>query len=88
MARQSSMQDFCRLPKHFLNKARQLCDELMFDLHPVINLAKTKDDMANTETSFSFVSHAPNRLADAYLELSTKACTTHRGGLLRRGRWD
>ena len=51
-----TMQDFCRLPKHFLNKARQLCDELMFDLHPVIDLAKTKDDMANTETGFSFVS--------------------------------
>jgi hypothetical protein len=83
-----TMQDFCRLSKHFLDKAAQICDELMFDLHPPINLVETKDDMANTETGFSFVSHPGNRLADAYLGLSTKACTTRRGGLLRQGRWD
>jgi hypothetical protein len=42
----------------------------------------------NTSYRFSFVHHPGNHLSEAYLELSTRACTTRRNGLLREGRWN
>ncbi|KAK5292262.1 hypothetical protein LTR16_001987 [Cryomyces antarcticus] len=83
-----TVQDFCSLVKHFLSTAEELCNSLMFDLDPVIDLAKLKDDMTNVQSGFSFVQHPDNGLADAYLDLSAKACTSRRDGLLREDRWD
>jgi hypothetical protein len=77
------MESFRRLAEHFLVKAEELCDDLMFGLNPVIDFAKVKDDLTNTQYGFSFVQHPSNKLADAYLDLSTKACTTRRNGLFR-----
>jgi hypothetical protein len=83
-----TMESFRGLAEHFLAKAEELCDDLMFGLSPVIDLAKVKDDLSNTQYGFSFVQHPANNLADAYLDLSTKACTTRRNGLFRDNRWD
>jgi hypothetical protein len=82
------MQDFRNLAKHFISKAAELCDELMFDLKPEIDLSRVKDDIANTQSRFSFVQHPHNKLEDAYFELSAKACETRRNGLFRDRRWD
>jgi hypothetical protein len=60
----------------------------MFDLNPDIDLSKVKDDMTNTQYGFSFLQYLDNKLADAYLDLSTKACTTCRNRLFRQGCWD
>jgi hypothetical protein len=83
-----TMESFRGLAEHFLVKAEELCDDLMFGLNPVIDLAKVKDDLTNTHYGFSFVQHPVNKLADAYLDLSAKACTTRRNGLFRENRWD
>jgi hypothetical protein len=83
-----TMESFRGLAEHFLTKAEELCDDLMFGLDPLIDLAKVKDDLTNTKYGFSFVQHPANKLTDAYLDLSTKACTTRRNGLFRENRWD
>ena len=49
------MKSFRELAKHFLVKAKELCDDLMFGLNPVIDLAKVKDNLTNTYYGFSFV---------------------------------
>jgi hypothetical protein len=76
------------LAKYFLTKADELCNTVMFDLIPDIDLSSIKDDLGNAQHGFSFVQHPQNKLADAYLELSSKACTTRRGGLVKNGHWD
>ena len=43
-----TMESFRGLAEHFLTKAEELCDDLMFGLNPVIDLAKVKDDLTNT----------------------------------------
>jgi hypothetical protein len=84
-----TMVSFRQLAEHFLSKAEALCDDLMFGLDPVIDLTKVKDDLTNTQYGFSFIQHPDNnKLADAYLDLSAKACTTRRNGLFRENRWD
>ncbi len=82
------MESFRGLAEHFLTKAEELCDDLMFGLDPVIDLANIKDDLSNTQYGFSFIQHPANKLTDAYLTLSTNACTAHRNGLFRENRWD
>ena len=83
-----TMKRYRGLARHFLAKAEALSNSLMFDLRPNIDLISLKDDMMNAHSGFSFVQHPQNGLADAYLELSSKACTTRRGGLFKDGRWD
>jgi hypothetical protein len=83
-----TMQDFCGLAEYFTVQAEELCEELMYDLDPVVDLASVKDDLTNTRSGFSFVKHPDNGLVDAYLDLSVKACTTRRKRLSREGRWD
>jgi hypothetical protein len=72
------------LAGYFVGKAEALCDSLMFDVRPDINLASLKDEMVNACYGHSFVQDAQNGLADAYLQLYT----TRRGNLFRSGRWD
>ena len=79
-----TMEAFRSLAEHFFLKAEKLCGDLMFDLNPDIDLSKVRDDMTNDKCGFSFVQHPGNRFADAYLELSMKACTTHRNGLFKK----
>ncbi|KAH8749809.1 hypothetical protein BGZ57DRAFT_1019545 [Hyaloscypha finlandica] len=83
-----TMDGFRSLAKHFLLKAEELCEGLMFDLKPAIDLAKVKDDMTNVQSGFSFVQHSKNGLTNAYLELSRRACNACGRGLFERGGWD
>ena len=82
------MEAFCSLAEHFLLKAKKLCRDLMFNLNLDIDLSKVRDDLTNDKCGFSFVQHLGNRVADAYLELSTKACTTRRNKLFKKGQQD
>jgi hypothetical protein len=82
------MKAFCSLVEHFLIKVEELYKGLIFDLDLDIDLSKVKDDITKTQYSFSFMQHLDNRLADAYLDLSTKACTTRHNGLFKQGGWD
>lgn len=72
----------------FLDDAEYICRELMFDVLPCVDLSKVKDEISNTTLGFSFAQHPENHLSKAYLELSGRACTTRRKGLLREGRWN
>ena len=50
-----TMESFYGLAKHFLTKAKRLCDYLIFGINPIINLSKVKDDLTNTQYGFSFI---------------------------------
>ncbi|KAH7471991.1 hypothetical protein FOMA001_g13814 [Fusarium oxysporum f. sp. matthiolae] len=82
------MEQFRRLPKVLLARVEALCELLMYGWKPPCDLASVKDDMANTTHEFSFVSHPKNGLAEAYLELTLKACTSQADSLSRKGRWN
>ncbi|KAH7187938.1 hypothetical protein BKA60DRAFT_527511 [Fusarium oxysporum] len=83
-----SMGSFRQLPQALLEEAGRLCAELMYDWKPSLDLTSIKDDLTNTTHGFSFVTHPRNGLAEAYLKLSFKACTSLSNPLLRKGRWD
>ncbi|KIM98206.1 hypothetical protein OIDMADRAFT_71485, partial [Oidiodendron maius Zn] len=82
------MKEFRCLAEYFTVQAEELCEELIFDLNPSIELASIKDDLSNTRYGFSFVNYPDNKLVDAYLDLTAKACTTRRNWLSQRGQWD
>lgn len=83
-----TMTRFRALAEYFLERAEELCDDLMFGLNPAIDLSEVKDDLSNTRYGFSFIQHPANELTNAYLDLSTKPCTTRCNGLFRDNRWD
>ncbi|KAI5455742.1 hypothetical protein BGZ63DRAFT_137258 [Mariannaea sp. PMI_226] len=83
-----SMGNFRRLPDYFIEQAEALCDELMLNWRPSVDLAQIKDDMMDMTQGFSFVKHTKNRLQEAYLELYERACTTRLRGLSRAGSWN
>jgi hypothetical protein len=83
-----SMGRFRHLPRALLEDANRLCSELMYGLQAPVDLASLKDNMASTAPGFSFVSHPANKLTEAYLALSVRACTNHLESLSRGGRWD
>ncbi|KAH7190970.1 hypothetical protein BKA60DRAFT_663576, partial [Fusarium oxysporum] len=82
------MEQFRRLPKALLERAESLCEQLMYGWKPLCDLFSVKDDMSNRTHGFSFVNHPKNGLAEAYLELSLKACTGQVNPLSRKGRWN
>lgn len=86
--KQVTMDSFRRFSEVFVDEAEDLCRELMFGVLPPVDLSQVKDEIGNTSQGFSFVHHPDNHLSEAYLELSTRACTTRRNGLLRKGRWN
>jgi hypothetical protein len=83
-----TMQDFRGLAEYFTVQAKQLCEELMYNLNPVVDLANVKDDLTNTRSGFFFVKHLDNRLVNVYLDLLVKACITCYKRLSQEGRWD
>ena len=83
-----SIGQFRRLSEVLLEEASRLCAELMYGWNPPLDLTRVKDNMADTAHGFSFVTHPQNGLADAYTELSFRACTDQATPLSRNGRWD
>ncbi|KFZ16922.1 hypothetical protein V502_04827 [Pseudogymnoascus sp. VKM F-4520 (FW-2644)] len=71
-----------------IERVEALCDKLMFNWSPDVDLSRVKDDMSNTKEGYSFIQHPANDLATAYLMLSTRACTAQGGRLLKDGKWD
>jgi hypothetical protein len=57
-----SMMKYRNLASHFITRAEELCQTLMPDLHPDIDLTTLKDDLVNTRHSFSFVQYPQNNL--------------------------
>jgi hypothetical protein len=83
-----SMADFRNFGHSLIERVEALCDKLMFNWTPEVDLNRVKDDMSNTKEGYSFIQHPANDLAAAYLTLSTRACTARGDGLLKDGKWD
>ncbi|EWZ78605.1 hypothetical protein FOWG_17175 [Fusarium oxysporum f. sp. lycopersici MN25] len=66
---QLTMDKFRQIPDYFISRAEEICDKLMFNIKPDIDLAAIKDDMVNTSSGYSFVKHPANDLDKAYLDL-------------------
>ncbi|KAH7231120.1 hypothetical protein BKA59DRAFT_363247, partial [Fusarium tricinctum] len=81
------MNDFRKLPEYFITQAEVLCDRLMFEIQPDIDLSRVKDDISSTKSGHSFVNCPENGLESAYLELLVRAYTAGRNGLAKDGIW-
>lgn len=83
-----TMETFRYLPRLILDEAGRLCTDLMYEWKPTMDLTLVKDDLINTSSGFSFVSHPQNGLEQAFLKLSVKACTSPSQPLTtRKGTW-
>jgi hypothetical protein len=81
------MDQFRDLGHDLVRQCATLCRLLMYDWQPDVQLDEIRDDLTNSRQGFSFVHHPANQLSQAYLELSTRACTAPVNGLLRNDRW-
>ncbi|KAJ4253740.1 hypothetical protein NW764_016372 [Fusarium oxysporum] len=81
------MNNFRKLADHFITQAEVLCDQLMFGVHPHVDLSKIKDDISSSESGYSFISCPGNGLESAYLELVVRAYTAGKNGLAKDGVW-
>ncbi|KAF9771504.1 hypothetical protein IL306_010855, partial [Fusarium sp. DS 682] len=81
------MEQFRRLAEHFIARAEELCDELMFGFEPNLDMNKIKDDFTNAQAGFSFISHPENGFDAMYQELLVQVCTSRGQRLARNGRW-
>jgi hypothetical protein len=84
---QITMNNFRKLADHFITQAEVLCDQLMFGVHPHVDLSKIKDDISSSESGYSFISCLGNGLESAYLELVVRAYTAGKNGLAKDGVW-
>ncbi|KAH6974915.1 hypothetical protein EDB80DRAFT_757801 [Ilyonectria destructans] len=83
-----SITEFRLLGNYITQQAETLYTELIYNWDPVINLAKIKNDITNTEKSFLFMLYSDNHLEDAHLALCERVCTTRRNSLSRGGNWN
>jgi hypothetical protein len=81
------MNQFRALGHYLLDRCATICRRLMYGWEPDVQLGQVRDDLNNSRRGYSFVSHPANRLSDAYLTLSTRACIASGDGLLRNERW-
>ncbi|KAH7202984.1 hypothetical protein BKA60DRAFT_580639 [Fusarium oxysporum] len=84
---QITMNNFRKLADHFITQAEALCDQLMFGVHPHVDLSKIKDDISSSESGYSFISCPANGLESAYLDLLVRAYTAGKNGLAKDGVW-
>ncbi|KAJ9655925.1 hypothetical protein H2201_008698 [Coniosporium apollinis] len=83
-----TLQQFRDFTHKIVKSAATICARLMYDWQPEVDLGSIKDDLRNSTEGFSFVQHPVNRLADAYLELSARACMDQEDGLLVHDEWN
>lgn len=79
------MEEFRGLADHFIARAEDLCDELMFGLKPNLDISKIKDDFKNSQPDFSFVSHPDNNFDTTYQGLLVQVCTSREVRIARNG---
>jgi hypothetical protein len=84
---QITMNNFRKLADHFITQAEALCDQLMFGVHPHVDLSKIKDDISSSESGYSFISCPGNGLESAFLELLVSAYTAGKNRLAKDGVW-
>lgn len=88
MGGQLDMDQFRSLSYEIVEAASESCARLMYGIQPDERLDTIRDDMSNIARGYSFVQEPRNGLADAYLELSSRACLDKADGLMSRDRWN
>ncbi|PWI64591.1 hypothetical protein PCL_09521 [Purpureocillium lilacinum] len=89
-----SMSAFRGLVQTLLQAATKLCRRLMYDWEPPKpDFKRIRDRLSASSTGYSFVTDPANGLADAYLEVLSRACRAPIDGLLQwnpggEGCWD
>ncbi|EWZ27792.1 hypothetical protein FOZG_18494 [Fusarium oxysporum Fo47] len=83
---QLSMDKFRQIPDYFSSLAEEICEKLMFDIKPDIDLVMMKDDMVNMSSGYSFVKHPADGLDKAYLDLLYSAYASRENKLSKDGR--
>jgi hypothetical protein len=83
-----SMGQFRSLTEYLIKEVNRLCNDLMFGLEPDIDLAKIRDDLANSDNGYSFVTYPKNKLTSAYLDPFQRACTARHECPLRGNCWN
>lgn len=83
-----TMAQFRALPGVALGEAERLCNELLYEFQPKVDLGSIKDSLTNRQHGYSFVTHPENGLREAYMELSFKACTSEQSNLSKNGTWN
>jgi hypothetical protein len=84
---QLTMEKFRQVPDYFISRAEEICDNLMFDLKPDIDLTTVKDNMVNSPSGYSFVKHHENGLDEAYLDLLYAAYASRESKFSKDGQW-
>jgi hypothetical protein len=82
-----SMEEFRGLADHFIARAEDLCDELMFGFEPNLDINTMKDDFTNAQPGLSFVSHPGNNFSSICQDLLVQVCTSRGARLARNGHW-
>lgn len=85
---QLSIADFKQISQDVLQSAAVICDRLMYNWRPNFDLKRVRDKLSNSTQAYSFVSDPANRLSDAYLDLSRRACLAAVDGLMTDNSWD
>ncbi|KAK4232794.1 hypothetical protein C8A03DRAFT_39574, partial [Achaetomium macrosporum] len=83
-----SMQQFRALSHDLLRSVTSSTRRLMYDLEPQCDLHTVRDKMSTVAKGYSFVTEPANRLQDAFLALSERACLSRLDGLIGRNGWD
>jgi hypothetical protein len=78
---------FRALPEYFIQQAQVLCDTLLLDLRPAIDLNAIYDSLVDRRPGQSFVSNPSNQLRDLYLQLADQAAGRCAFGLIQEGTW-
>lgn len=81
------MDAFRALPEYFIRRAKELCDTLLLDLHPNVDLNAIYDSLTDRRPGQSFVSNSSNQLRDQYLQLADQAAERCTLGLIQEGTW-
>lgn len=81
------MDGFRALPRYFVRQAQELCDTLLLDLRPTVDLNATYDSLVDCRPGQSFVSNPSNQLRDQYLQLADQAAGRRALGLVQDGTW-
>ena len=81
------MTQFRQMGQDAIGDASTICARLMYGFQPKIHLNSIRDRLATTAAGYSFVQDPANKLASAYLDLSSQACLDPANGLMSRNSW-
>ncbi|KAG9196772.1 hypothetical protein G6514_004692, partial [Epicoccum nigrum] len=83
-----TMDQFRKISYDTIAYATAVCRQMMYEWCPKPKLPRIRDRLSNITLGYSFVANPANGLAEAYLELSRRACLATVNGLMTDNDWD